>query len=383
MDLKKMQGLIQGIKDIREETNARMSPEEADELNRQGVAEYKAQNYGKAFALFLQAAENGDAWGMYNVGRAYRDGEGTLQNMEEAFRWIKKAAQKSIVDAMFETGKMCYRGEGTEQDAVQAFAWCKKAAEEGHVWAMNWTADFYRQGEGVMEDKVEAFKWHDKASDEGNVPSALDLAFMYANGEGCTRDPDAAIELHETLIKCAQEENDNELLQQTTESLRQLGHLFNDQYEHWSKLEINSGRLVSDEVHDLYGKYLDCLKKAGALGNDTAQKEFDRQVSSCFITTAVCGSFGKPDNCYELTSFRNFRDKWLVNQADGKALIAEYYEIAPEIVRRINSMGNAKEIYRSIWDNYLQPCLTYIEQGSFAKCKETYINMVRELAKKY
>ena len=95
---------------------------------------------------------------------------------------------------------------------------------------------------------------------------------------------------------------------------------------------------------------------------------FPEKISneSCFITTAVCDSFGKPDNCYELTSFRKFRDGWLSRQTDGRALIAEYYEIAPRIVRHINSMGNAKEIYRSIWDNYLQPCLTYIEEESLA-----------------
>lgn len=105
--------------------------------------------------------------------------------------------------------------------------------------------------------------------------------------------------------------------------------------------------------------------------------------SGCFITTAVCGSFGKPDDCYELTSFRKFRDNWLVKEADGKSLIAEYYEVAPKIVEKINKLANAKEVYHSIWDNHLKPCLTFIEQGSFAKCKETYVRMVRELSEKY
>ena len=30
--------------------------------------------------------------------------------------------------------------------------------------------------------------------------------------------------------------------------------------------------------------------------------------SVCFVTTAVCDSFGKSDDCFELTTFRNFRD---------------------------------------------------------------------------
>ena len=108
-----------------------------------------------------------------------------------------------------------------------------------------------------------------------------------------------------------------------------------------------------------------------------------KRSNGCFITTAVCTSFGKPDNCYELSSFRNFRDNWLVNQPDGKSLIAEYYNIAPGIVKRINALPNAKEIYLSIWEKYLAPCLNYIEQEKLADCKNRYVQMVRDLAKKF
>lgn len=105
--------------------------------------------------------------------------------------------------------------------------------------------------------------------------------------------------------------------------------------------------------------------------------------SNCFITTAVCDSFGKADDCYELTMFRNFRDNWLINQSDGKALIDEYYSIAPTIVKKINNLNNAGQIYKSIWNEYLKPCLEFIEIGDNKKCKQLYIDMVTTLKKRF
>lgn len=109
----------------------------------------------------------------------------------------------------------------------------------------------------------------------------------------------------------------------------------------------------------------------------------DERPSLCFITTAVCDSFGKADDCYELTAFRNFRDKWLVNQSDGKNLISEYYNIAPKIVEKINSLANSAEVYKNIWNDYLSKCLNFIESGENSKCKKIYVEMVNTLKEKF
>lgn len=99
----------------------------------------------------------------------------------------------------------------------------------------------------------------------------------------------------------------------------------------------------------------------------------------CYITTATCEELGKPDDCYELTMFRNFRDNWLSNQPDGKELIARYYKTAPAVVELINKQKNRVEIYHYISDTYLVKCLDYIEKGENQKCKELYIDMVEYL----
>ena len=103
----------------------------------------------------------------------------------------------------------------------------------------------------------------------------------------------------------------------------------------------------------------------------------------CFITTAVCENFGKSDDCFELTTFRNFRDGWLSAQPDGKNLIAEYYAVAPRIVANINRAANPAKIYETIREKYLEPCLHFIMCGDNLSCKNKYIEMVTELKKNY
>ncbi len=108
---------------------------------------------------------------------------------------------------------------------------------------------------------------------------------------------------------------------------------------------------------------------------------FDRKL--CYITTAVCESMGKPDDCYELMSFRDFRDSYLMETPDGRALVEEYYEIAPGIVMLIDMQKDAPEIYGSIYKKYLAPCLKFIEEGRYEACREHYVSMVCDFKEKY
>jgi len=105
--------------------------------------------------------------------------------------------------------------------------------------------------------------------------------------------------------------------------------------------------------------------------------------SGCFITTATLYSIGQGDNCTELNIFRNFRDRWLAKQAEGKDLISEYYKIGPLIVTRINKLANSKEIYKQLWTDSIQPCLILIKQNLFADAKIIYCNAVADLKQKF
>lgn len=103
----------------------------------------------------------------------------------------------------------------------------------------------------------------------------------------------------------------------------------------------------------------------------------------CYITTAVCRSMDKPDDCYELNTLREYRDGYLAGTEEGRRIVEEYYNIAPTIVKRIDRQKNADDIYMKIWETYLNPCIHLIEKDRNEECKELYISMVRSLEKEY
>lgn len=103
----------------------------------------------------------------------------------------------------------------------------------------------------------------------------------------------------------------------------------------------------------------------------------------CYITTAVCKSLQKTEDCYELKLLRNYRDQHLRLQPEGERMIEKYYDVAPTIVKRIDKSDDAKEKYRYIWEHYLKPCIAAIESGELEVCGNTYRNMVEELRGQY
>lgn len=103
----------------------------------------------------------------------------------------------------------------------------------------------------------------------------------------------------------------------------------------------------------------------------------------CYITTAVCESLGKGTDCYELTLLKSYRDNYLEPTPEGHKLVAEYYDIAPTIVKRMEKEPDSKKLYREIYDRYLRPCIHEIEEQRMEECKELYFQMVTELKEKY
>lgn len=106
---------------------------------------------------------------------------------------------------------------------------------------------------------------------------------------------------------------------------------------------------------------------------------FDKKWYQCYITQSTCEFLGKPDDCFELKAFRDFRDGYLKSCTDGPALIEEYYKTAPAIVQRITFSHSRNDIFQRIWEQYLQPCLDDLLHSRWEDCKNRYIGMVYAL----
>lgn len=95
----------------------------------------------------------------------------------------------------------------------------------------------------------------------------------------------------------------------------------------------------------------------------------------CFLTTACCQHKGLPDDCDELTALRAFRDTYLMSTATGKALVGEYYRIAPGIVEKLSHHPSPDAIYADIYSTILS-IMTMIDQKEFDTAIAKYKEMV-------
>lgn len=103
----------------------------------------------------------------------------------------------------------------------------------------------------------------------------------------------------------------------------------------------------------------------------------------CYITTAVCLSLQKGDDCEELRLLRNYRDTYLANAPDGMQVIREYYDVAPTIVKHIDHKAASEQIYQDIYDGYLKQCIHLIQEGKMEECRKVYATMVYDLKAQY
>jgi hypothetical protein len=141
----------------------------------------------------------------------------------------------------------------------------------------------------------------------------------------------------------------------------------------------------------------DDMKKLTGTICDTWSRSFKNQIQTadfesiqagfkqklCFVTTAVCQGLQKPQDCRELVMMKQYRDTYLLNQPDGEALIREYYDIAPTIVKRIEKEASPEEKYLYLWNQYIKPCVSLLDDNRQEQCREVYEAMMNELKDQY
>ena len=114
---------------------------------------------------------------------------------------------------------------------------------------------------------------------------------------------------------------------------------------------------------------------------DDINRGFRRKL--CYITTAVCESLGRGEDCEELSLLRAYRDQYMEATPEGRALVEEYYDIAPTIVKRIGKEEDSRRIYEELYRDYLVPCIRMIREKQYESCRDIYQDMVMDLKKRY
>lgn len=150
---------------------------------------------------------------------------------------------------------------------------------------------------------------------------------------------------------------------------------------------------ISKGEHDyLVSKGLNMPKRCKDCRNNNRHKTYESHHSGgsssgdsgwCYITTAVCNYYGKPDDCMELTKLRYFRDNWLMKQENGPLDVSVYYDCAPALVEKMVMSPDYAETCETIMNEYIQPCIKMIDAGKNSECREKYFELVKFMIKKY
>lgn len=119
----------------------------------------------KRIYWYEKAAQQGDSWAKFMLGRAYQEGEGVEKDERKAATLFEEAATQGDECAIANIGICYFYGQGVEQDYKKAVMWFEKVAENGFYninRVRKCLAECYEKGLGVKKNEQKAKYWYGK-----------------------------------------------------------------------------------------------------------------------------------------------------------------------------------------------------------------------------
>ena len=132
-------------------------------------------DYAKALKWFTLAANQGDLFGIYNLGTMYVDGLGVSQDIEKGFQMMLDAADQGMSGAQLNVAYMFYKGDQVDQNYNKSAHWYRLAALQNNMEAQVALGVHYWNGFGLKQDDVAAYAWFKMAKIQGSKKSASHL----------------------------------------------------------------------------------------------------------------------------------------------------------------------------------------------------------------
>ncbi|MFD0986856.1 CFI-box-CTERM domain-containing protein [Methyloligella solikamskensis] len=150
---------------------------------------------------------------------------------------------------------------------------------------------------------------------------------------------------------------------------------------------LSFGIKMGDEEDCRFTVPLDPMRQAltwASEQRDKLQTDLDEgkceQPQGCFLTTACCGALGLPDDCFELTTLRRYRDQILSRTPEGRRAIAAYYDIAPAVLQRLDGADEKRRLVRLYW-RYVLPSAIAAKLKLNGLTFRIYSDMMAKLAR--
>ncbi|MFO1242229.1 MAG: hypothetical protein U1E36_03385 [Rickettsiales bacterium] len=146
-----------------------------------------------AIPLFEQAAAQGSADALFDLGEAYASGQAVPVDYFKAAGFYRKASNLGIAAATRALGLMTLAGFGVQKDEVQGVTLLKQAVDSGSTLAMLDLANYYRFGNEKTPNWSETIRWLTRAEAAGNADASYLLGDAYMKGTGVSQSREQAV----------------------------------------------------------------------------------------------------------------------------------------------------------------------------------------------
>ena len=115
-------------------------------------------NFEEALKWYMQAAEQGDASALNNLGCMYLVGDGVEEDTEKAFKLFHKSAEIGNDSSQYNVGMMIHEGVGTITNKEEAVKWIRLASEQGHAGAQKMLNNILKEESQSLNEEVKRRK---------------------------------------------------------------------------------------------------------------------------------------------------------------------------------------------------------------------------------
>lgn len=245
----------------------------AEKLGCPGVASAlaeckKFQSYASRIEAIKDAAEQGNARAMAELGWCYSNGVGVEYDNEQAVNYLKMASELEDPMGMYELGIKLFMGYGVKQNFTEATKMFERSAKRGNKNAQYQMALMYAESTPIAKDNKKATEWYDKAVLQNHADAIYNTALHYFTGSIREKNMEKAMLC---LKKASQLGNANASFllgvsydqgKKVDEDKKKAIKYYNLAYQN-GKAEaiVNLGKLYICDMKD-YAKASECFKKA-------------------------------------------------------------------------------------------------------------------------
>ena len=137
-----------------------------------------------------ELAGNGDVGAIFELGKAYFEGNGVESNFEKARGYFEVAAERGSQISNYYLGKMYYNGNGVATNHLKAKEYFEKSASADNVFSTYYLGKLYYWGDGVEKDYDKANLYKSKVLSKpffSNQDTDIKNFYSFTDFEGASR----------------------------------------------------------------------------------------------------------------------------------------------------------------------------------------------------